>query len=342
MSIQTFDANAPAAVFAFLDGAVSPHGREYWCWKYRTATAGAPSAFYWQEADGRVLGFIGLMRTALHAGVHRYPAAWFVDWHVTPGERGIGVGLGLLRKAEAAAGTLLTLQGSPDTRRILPRLGWKQSDSPSTWVLRLTARALAAGAERRVTTWLRPATQLAGAAASLYYRCRQPAALPDVERLDVDRFPADYDAVWQMRAAELPPAMSRDSAYVNYLCADYPSGGYRLQLVRARGEIVGHSIRRLDTDRRGLQRGRIVDLVWPRAQPELADWLVRSACWDLQEAGADYIECVLSVAELRAAVRQARFRARGPVPLWYHRLPADVPDPEHWHITFLDCDRAYR
>ena len=342
MSIRTFDGDAPAAVFAFLDEAVAPHGRQYWCWKYRTGTADAPGAFYWQETDGRVLGFIGLMRTALHAGARRYPAAWFVDWHVTPGERGVGVGLGLLRKAEAAAGALLTLQGSSDTRRILPRLGWKQSRSPATWVLRLTPRALCAGAERRVTAWLRPATQLAGAAASLYYRCRPPTTAPDVDLVDVERFPADYDAVWQARAAELPPAMSRDSSYVNFLCADYPGGGYRLQLLRWRGEPAGHSIRRVDTDRRGLRRGRIVDILWPRTQPALAEWLMRSACWDLQRAGADYIECVLSVPELRAAARRTRFHARGPVPLWYHRLPADVPDPDHWHITFLDCDRAYR
>jgi hypothetical protein len=340
VTIEAFDANAHERVFDFLDRAVAARGRRHWEWKYRSR-AGEASAFYWVEPDGKVLGFIGLMRTSLHAGERQHPAAWFVDWHVIPGDRGVGVGLGLLRKAEAAAGVLLTLQGSADTQQILPRLRWKQSLSPVTWVLPVSWRFIAALAARRVPPWLSGTARVAGLA-SLYFRCPRPAALTGATLVDVERFPPAYDAVWHDRAAELAPTMRRDSTYVNFLCADYPEGGYHLQLVRWHGETVGHLVWRLDSDRRGFQRGRIVDAAWPRPHSELGIWVVASACWQLQHAGADYIECVLSLPELRDAVRGCRFRARTPVPLWYHRLPADVPDPDRWHITFLDCDRAYR
>jgi hypothetical protein len=346
VSIRVFDDHAPEEVFAFLEYAVSARGRAHWRWKYRTEAADSPSAFYWQEPDGRVLGFIGMMRTALHAGPQRHPAAWFVDWHVTPGQRGVGVGLGLLRKAEAAAGVLLTLQGSADTRQILPRLGWKQSLAPATWVLPLTARFISDWVGRRALAqaapWLRGTARVFGIVAGPYFRRGPAPSLPDAALAVVDRFPADYDTVWAARAVEFAPAMSRDSTYVNYLCADYPGGGYRLELLRWKGETAGHLIWRTDADGRGFQRGRIVDVLWPRAQPELLAWLVHSACWQLQQAGADYVECVASVPDLRAALQRRRFRPRGPLPLWYHRLPAGVPEPDRWHITFLDCDRAYR
>ncbi len=342
MAIQVFGPDAPDAVFAFLDETVSMRGRDHWRWKYRLGSADAGHAFYWQEPDGRIMGFIGMMRTALCAGPQCHPAAWFVDWHVVPGERGVGVGLGLLRKAEAAVGTLLTLQGSADTRKILPRLGWKQSLSPHTWVRPLSARFLGDWAARRAPSWLRGPVRAAAALAGGYLECRRPALPADVALVEVDRFGADYDDVWRARAAEFAPAMARDRTYLNYLCADYPGGGYRLRLVRCGREAAGHLIWRLDTDRRGFARGRIVDLLWPRSRPELAAQLVQSACWQLQEAGADYVECVLSVPDLAAAVRAGRFRCRGPVPLWYHRLPQDVDKPDRWYITFLDCDRAYR
>ena len=143
-----------------LEHEVAPRGREHWLWKYRTATAEAESAYYWQEDDGSVLGFIGLMRTALQTSGGRHSAAWFVDWHVRPGAKGVGVGIGLLRKAEASAGVLLTLQGSADTQKILPRLGWKQSSSPTTWLRPLSGRFMSSWLQRRIG-WGLPAASSA-------------------------------------------------------------------------------------------------------------------------------------------------------------------------------------
>ena len=342
MTVHTFDSDAPDAVFSFLDGSVSARGREHWNWKYQISTSSEPLAFYWQDADGRVLGFIGLMRTSLKTRSEEHQGAWFVDWHVHPGEHAVGVGIGLLRKAESAAGMLLTLQGSPDTRKILPRLGWKQSDSPSTWVLALTPQFLSRWLEQRTASWLHRATRVLTMAAIPYLRCRPPATVDGCELTDVDRFPVEYDDVWKVRACDFEAVMLRDSAYMNYLCADYPERGYHLQLLSLQGETVGHLISRVDVDRGGLVRGRIVDALWPKEPAGLGAWLVRSACRQLQAAGADYVECVASTPELQEALASSRFHKRQPMPIWYHRLATGVPGPDAWHITFLDCDRAYR
>jgi hypothetical protein len=343
--IRAFGNDAPDAVFAFLEQQVSPRGREHWLWKYRTSAGDTPSAFYWQEDDGSVLGFIGMMRTALCAGGARHPAAWFVDWHVRPGAKGVGVGIGLLRKAEAAAGMLLTLQGSADTQKILPRLGWKQSPAPRTWLRPLSGRFLSSWLQQRAGTGLGAApgvSTMLGALAWPYLRASAPPSQAGLELVDVERVPESYDETWAQRAAEMAPAMRRDADYLNYLCADFPDGGYGMQLLALEGRQVGHVIRRADRDKNGLLRGRIVDLLWPASRPELAAWLVRRATAELRRAGADYAECVASTSTLRAALASNRFRARRPVPIWYHRLASGVPDPDGWHITLLDCDRAYR
>ncbi len=341
MAILPFDERAPRAVFEFLESRVAARGEAHWRWKYRFASGERPAAFYWQDEEGCILGFIGLMRTALESAGSSEPAAWFVDWHVAP-QGGVGVGLGLLRKAEADAGMLLTLQGSDDTRKILPRLGWKQVEAASTWVRALSGRFAAAAMGRRLPAGLRGAASLGAPAASVLLRLSSPPPLPGVRLEPVERFPAEYAEVWRARLVELGPAMRRDADYLNYLCADYPGGGYTAAVLRCDGTLAGHLIWRLDDDRHGSRRGRIVDLLWPRARSELLPWLLRTACADLRRRGADYVDLVLSSSTLRRAAAQCGFRSRSPVTLWYHRLPADSSDPARWHISYLDCDRAYR
>jgi hypothetical protein len=339
--IRELAADAPESVFAFLDTTVGKRGAEHWRWKYRLGTAGPPPALYWEEDDGRVLGFIGMMHTHLESASGRIPAAWFVDWHVAPGTRSVGIGMGLLRKAEATAGVLLTLQGSADTREILPRLGWKRSDSPAVYVRPLSARYLARASSARLPEALGPVARVAAAAAGPALRCPEPAAPPGVSLVDVDRLPPEHDGVWRTRTAEFAPAMTRDSAYLNHLCADYPEGGYRMKLLREGDATVGHLVLRLDTDRQGSRRGRVVDWIWPRTRRKLGRWLARRACAELQRAGADYAEVVVSANDVREGLPRL-FQRRRSLPIWYHSLPAGAEHPDGWFITFLDCDRAYR
>ncbi|MEO8601659.1 MAG: hypothetical protein ABI629_03680 [bacterium] len=325
----------PDDVVAFLDHVVSPRGRRHWQWKYGSGGE-APPAFYWRDAGGRVLGFIGLMHTALQTAGGVHAAAWFVDWYVAPGQPGIG--MALLRKAEAAAGILLTLQGSADTRQILPRLGWKESATAITWVRPLTPRSVAGWLAR----WMpAPLARVATPFAALALRPRRVPQPTGAELAAVERLPAAYDAVGNARAAEIT-AMRRDSGYLNWLCADYPDGGYRLWLLRAAGADAGHLVTRCDVDRRRLRRGRIVDAAWPWTADGLGDWLIAQAVAALRRDGADYVECLASTAPLRTALAGNGFRRRGAVPLWSHRLPAGLAAPDDWHLTLLDCDRAYR
>ncbi len=340
MGIEPLEPSSSASVFAFLEGRGTPRGREHWAWKYQLDRGDGGRAFYHRAADERVGGFIGLLPTTLHTADTTARAAWFVDWATAPGEGSVGVGVGLLRRAQASTDILLTLEGSEDTRKILPKLRWMSSEGPATWILRVSPRGIAERGPVRQRSWLRLPARIAGVFLHAFYRVTKA---PDLgfSLEEIARFPASYDAVWDARRAQFAPLMDRSSAQLNFMCADFPDGGYRSFLLRDGTHVSGHVILRLD-EKNGLRRGRIIDALWDRSRPRLAEWLVRAASRLLQDAGADYIECTASVPDLEQALGACRFRRRRAVPVWYHRLPGGVPAPDAWFITYLDCDRAYR
>ncbi len=174
MAITPLAASAPDVVFDFLDTKVSARGRAHWQWKYQLASGQSGRAFYHTGADGSVGGFIGLLPTTLHTHDRTATAAWFVDWATAPGEGSVGAGVGLLRRAETATEVLLTLQGSADTQRILPKLRWQSVATPAMWVRPVSALGIGVRGPARTQPWLRPLGMLAGAIALPYFRVREP------------------------------------------------------------------------------------------------------------------------------------------------------------------------
>ena len=339
MSIAPWETSASAGVLGFLETTVSPRGVEHWQWKYQLDRGAPGRAFYHAAPDGTVGGFVGLLPTTLHTPTTTARAAWFVDWATLPGDASVGIGVGLLRRAEAATDVLLTLQGSADTRAILPKLRWHSVETPGTWARRLSARSLVERGPLRHGP-LRAPARVVGRIGAALSRIARPAEGESALE-EVARFPQSYDAVWERRRLEFAPLMERSSAQLNFMCADFPGGGYRCFLIRERGAIAGHLVLRVD-QKGDRVRGRIIDALWNRARPGMVDWLVHHASWLLQEYGVDYIECTASAPDLERALSAGRFRRRHAVPVWYHRLPVGVPTPDAWYITYLDCDRAYR
>ena len=340
MPIAALEASSPSAVFEFLDRHVSPRGIAHWQWKYQLGADTAPRAFYHAQANGSVAGFIGILPTTLHTPANQTRAAWFVDWATRPGEGSVGAGVALLRRAQAATDVLLTLQGSPDTQAILPKLRWSMVERPAVWVLRTSPRAIATRGPLRERAWLRAPALLAATVVARTRRVLR-AATTAFALEEVTRIPTSYDAVWEARRPEFAPLMERTSVHLNFMCADFPDGGYRCFLVHVDGALAGHLVLRVDR-KDDLLRGRIIDALWPRTRAGALEWLVREACGILQKYGVDYIECTASAADLERALAACRFTRLRPVPVWYHRVPDGTATPDSWFVTYLDCDRAYR
>ncbi len=340
MPIATLESSSPPAVFEFLDTYVSARGSAHWRWKYQLDAGATPRAFYHALGDGTVTGFIGILPTTLHGRARSAAAAWFVDWATRPGEGSVGAGVALLRRAQAATEILLTLQGSPDTQAILPKLRWSMVERPALWILRTSARAIATRGPLRRHAWLRAAARPAAAALARTRRVTRDR-LSGFALEAVPRIPASYDAIWEARREEFAPLMERTSRQLNFMCADFPDGGYQCFLVRLEGAAAGHLVLRVDR-KDDLVRGRIIDALWPRTHGGALEWLLGEACGILQDHGVDYIECTASAADVERALTARRFARLRPVPLWYHRLPDGTADADTWFVTYLDCDRAYR
>lgn len=340
MAMVALDGPLPDAVADFLDEHLGPRGRAHWRWKYPDATPERPLGAWYADQRGAVGGFIGLMRTALRErdGVE-LQAAWLVDWVAAGG--GPGVGFGLLRRVQSMAPLALTLGGSAVARAMYAALRWSQRPIADVWTLAVTGRAIVERGPFRRHALLRGPARIAGAVADRLLRVRRPWDA-GVTLAPVARFPPEWDGVWSARRAELAPCMDRGTAELNWKFTQYPDGGgYRRFLVRDATGPVGHLVLRLD-DVGGRRRGRLIDLTWPASRPEVCDWLVRESVWRLQEDGADLVQCTASTPVLDAALRAARFRRTASLPLFHQRLPPDVPAPERWHLTYLDCDRAWR
>lgn len=340
MPTAAFEPVSPPAVLDFLERHVSPRGRTHWQWKYQLDHGGPPRAFYHVDTAGEVGGFVGMLPTMLETAGGRTRAAWFVDWATRPGEGSVGAGVALLRRAEAATDVLLTLQGSADTQKILPKLRWSVVETPAVWILRSSARSIVTRGRVREWPWLLAPALAVGAVLARLRRVARRAS-PPFAVVEVDRFPASYDAVWEARRAEFVPLMERSSAALNFMCADFPGDGYLRYVIRDGGDTVGHLVLRVDV-KDGSRRGRLVDALWPRGREGAAEWVVREACAVLQSRGVDYIECTAAAPDLEQALAACRFARLRPVPIWYHRLPDGVATPDNWYVTYLDCDRAYR
>ena len=68
---------------------------------------------------------------------------WFVDWMVRQDLRSRGIGIFLLRRAADTCHSLMTIQGSPDSRKALEQLKWSQNRRFA--VYKINARAGAIG-----------------------------------------------------------------------------------------------------------------------------------------------------------------------------------------------------
>jgi hypothetical protein len=339
MAIVALEGPPPDPVLAFLDGHIAPRGRAHWTWKFEGAAPGTPRGFWHTDADGAITGFIGLMPTTLHLPAGPLAAAWLVDW-VAAGAGGLGVGLGLLRKTESVTRLPLTLGGSSVARDMYTTLRWTQVPIATVWLRRLSARAIAERGPVRRHRALRLPARLAASAVAVATRARRPTA--GALALDpVARFDDAWNAVWDLRRPEFAPVMERGARELNRKFVDFPDRAYRCFLVRDGREVVGHLVLRREPAQ-GLVRGRIVDLLWPRARPEVCAWLVGEACWQLQAEGCDVVQCTASDADLVHALRAHRFARAATLPLFHHKVPPEVGTPSGWFITYLDCDRAYR
>ncbi len=281
---------------------------------------------------GQIVGHIGIMPTCIHpkASHPPIPAAWFVDWMVREDVRSRGIGVFLLREA-GTGGLLMTIQGSVETQRVLPQLGW--SAGRGLQVHKLNVRAGFPGMNRN------PLVRLAAETARwLYFHpVRKPAprgwALSDDE--------SDWSQLENVmqRLQGQVASFDRSAAFLRWHFQAHPSRRYHLLLARDPSGPCGYAVWRIGEREDGVRVGRLVDAALPGDEAEGWSWLISEAVSCMVRVGAGQIECLAGEGSpLEKALQRNRFLARLPLPLWMSSSLPAAHIPHRWHATFADSD----
>jgi len=320
----------------------SPEVLRWKFWQSPGHPAGESTSFV-ARIDGRIVGHVGILPATLHLGQAEKPTfdgGWFVDWMVRQDLRSRGIGIFLLREAARVWPTLMTIQGSADTREVLPQLNWSQNRRLAVYKLNVRFGALgrSAGITRRAAAQL---------ARLLYYHPVTHCPPSGWQLINAMTVPAD--AQWDLLDDALPPRgrnpngsichLQRSGPFLRWSFRDHPTRRYNLLMAEDPAGAAGYAIWRTCRRADGKLEGRIVDvgLEWDRCDGWR--WLISVVTAHLAAEGAAQISCLAGDdSPLSEGLRQNRYLRRCELGLWTCPQATELTPGARWHLTFADSD----
>ncbi|HEX6802720.1 MAG TPA: hypothetical protein VF133_03495 [Terriglobales bacterium] len=190
-----------------------------------------PRSFLLQKAD-EILAHGGVWPIRLATAGEEAQAIHLVDWAGSPSS--LGAGVHVLRNLAALADLMITIGGSQDTKKILPKLGYKNAG-----VLKRYVRVVRPWLQLRTRPahdWKSPLRFLRNASATIKPLAGVPAAWR-IERRS--SFGAEIDAV--LGTAGSPPEIRprRSAAALNYML-NCPAADFSAYIVDADQVVIGY------------------------------------------------------------------------------------------------------
>ena len=338
MDIRATQPDHLPALATFLAAQGLDTGVDILKWKFPADTTSPPCSWV-ALLGGEIVGHIGVIPTTIAHPLPRnesIPAGWFVDWMVREDLRSRGIGIFLLREALATDRILMTIQGSADTRRALPQLGWANPAMLSLYKLNLRPTAAAAGllqscaAYAAQRLWFHP----------IRYRPPQNWQLSACDVLDGSGRAQLAAALQHINDDSTTPynCFPRSAAFLRWWLGEHPTRRYHFLIASDAGSPGGYAVWRTAQYPDGRIEARIVDLAAPWNRPDVWTWLASETTNRAAQSEASQISCLAGPATpLAAALRQNRFLVRQALPLWIS--PTEKPVPTNpWHATLADSD----
>jgi predicted N-acetyltransferase YhbS len=321
------DYPAIAAFIVEAYGALAPYkGQDRWRWQFVDnpfASRSDNRVPVWIALDGaRVVGQIAVQPTEIKVVDELRPAGWIVDVMVLPSFRGSGVGQQLYAALAEQVAILITLTMAPATRRIAEHLNaitlpavyqfsrWRRLNG------QLVRRYLATRTAHR-PRW-HGLAELGGRVgfADLFSALVNPILSARDSRaqgakrgqtvfVEVERFGADIDHLWQRMQSDYTFAVPRNADFLNWRFFDCPQMSYRCFVARQDGRTVGYVVlRRAESVE--LPHGIVVDVVVEQAADALLSEMFNfSINWFGDTVGS--IEFGTSIPEVASFVRGLGF-----------------------------------
>lgn len=312
-SLRPFDDSASdrraQAAFIAESWPENPGARdpERLAWQYRDnpLRVGPLPLWVFNDAD-RIVGQLGAIPVALQAGAKSLVGAWCADFVVAPEFRNRGIAPLLLREVASHFDLLMVLGTNEFSYALYRKAGWNDLGTVPQFIRLLDARAvLARLVPRSLATALAPPANVILRARD--WRRRTPGK--EFVVTTIDRFGAEFQALWDQASPEHGWIVRRDPLYLTWKYVGQP--GLRYIGFRADGAagLRGFIVVRTAFDANG-RYGIIADILANPADGAVLDALLDRAVAYLRDEGATFVRCYASDPRTQAALSRAGFVKR--------------------------------
>lgn len=315
--------------------------RRRWSWQYLDNPHGDTAGpDIWVAKEGaHTLGQYASMPVRLWWGGREVRSSWGMDVFLRKEARGRGVGALLFTAWSDHVEVALGLGLTPSSYGLFKKLRYTDVGPVPFLQKVLDPRAVARRRLGRVLGTL--VAPIVTPALWLRFRQRVATEVPGIGVRRIDRFGAEYDALWKRTRASYAMCVRRDAVYLNWKYVQCPHRSYALWEARRGEQLVGFAVSR-HVDHQGLRLGWILDVFTDAEDQPAQNALIAEVLEDFRRAGVARAQAFSMNNSLATA-----FRSRGFVP---GRSPMQfcvrsrVPDqgvlktPGRWHVVFGDSD----
>jgi GNAT superfamily N-acetyltransferase len=260
----------------------------YIAWQYERNPFAAPERMplFLHRRDGRVEGQVGARLVRLKIGSSEAAAHWITNLVVEPGAQKRGIGTALHRACVAETGLGLALDVTERAERLFLREGAADLGVVPLYIRVLDSEAFLA--RRAVPARAAVAPLASRVLAALDRRAAKVLRADSLALVEVDRFSAWADAVWESCAPHYPVLVRRDRAYLNWRFAEDPLHRYRLFEVRRGVDPIGIAVLRVG-EWGPVQAGFVVDWL---CKPQDAEPLLAACLEVFRESRVAAVYCL--------------------------------------------------
>jgi Acetyltransferase (GNAT) domain len=310
-----------------------------WDWQHRrnpSNRTGQPDIWVAREGP-TVVGHYSTIPVRVSLKGLEVEGAWGTDALVAPERDRQGLDEALLRAWDRNCGAVLAVGLSAESRGVLDRLRWPESQIVPCLVKPLTRRALRlpnlpTPLNRFISAVTYPVVQIVSRSKPLRAECEP-----------IRRFDASFTALWERLAPRFDLAIRRDAPYLNWRYIEPPHVRYAIVALRRHGELQGYAVYR----HRHEPLGRATMLVDLLVDPDdvsglktLLRWVDRAAAAE----DADKVRCYLMNGPFRRILRRnGYFNVKSTLEIAIKVNAVQVPhgfydETDRWHLTYGDAD----
>jgi hypothetical protein len=313
-----------------------------WDWQHRRNPyndSGRPDSWVAREGPTVVGQYPTLPERVSLKGLE-VEGGWGTEALVAPERDRQGLGEALVRAWDRHSGAGLALGVSAESRQVLDRLHWPESNIVPCVVKPLTRRAvrlphLPTPVNRLLSAMMYPLVQIVSRSRPLRAECEP-----------IRRFDTSFTSLWERLAPKFDLAIRRDAPYLNWRYIEPPHVRYAVVALKRQGEVHGYAVYR----HRHEPLGRVTMLVDFLVDPEdvaglktLLRWVDRAA----RAEDSDKIRCyVMNGAFRRTLRRNGYFNVKSTLEVAVKVNAVQVPKgfydaTDGWHITYGDSDQDH-